>query len=86
MTRGEILVQIWILIFSGTAAFLLGSLNMRTRKLGFIVGLISQPMWFFTTFSNRQYGMLIMCSFYTFCWIRGIVKIVREERKIKGKS
>lgn len=42
-------------------------------KLGCIVGLCSQPLWFVATWRARQVGMFLVACVQTGFWIRGIV-------------
>jgi len=72
--------QILLSIFSITAIILVA----RDNKYGFILGLISQPFWFITSFINKQPGVFIANIFFTLSWIYGIERhFFRKKRKLK---
>lgn len=62
--------QIFIFIF-GVSAILLVGRNDKWRKYGFIFGLIGQPFWFYSAYHTQQWGVLLMCLFYTYSWSLG---------------
>src|ERR1700740_2542202 len=58
-------------IFMGpVGAMLLGS----GSRWGFVIGLATQPFWFYTSFRHRQWGIFIASIFYTFGWAMGIYR------------
>jgi len=58
-------------IFLGpVGAILLGSGN----RWGFVIGLATQPFWFYTSFRHRQWGIFIASIFYAFGWAMGIYR------------
>lgn len=65
------ITQIAIMIFGGLAIWLVGRKEHWSRW-GFIVGLIGQPFWFYTTYVNEQWGIFTMCFIYTYSWGQGI--------------
>lgn len=64
--------QIFIVIFGSSAVWLVGRKNINYRIFGFICGLISQPFWFYTTISHKQWGLVILCTWYTYSWFSGL--------------
>lgn len=62
--------QIFIFIF-GVSAILLVGRNDKWRRYGFIAGLIGQPFWFYSAYHSQQWGVLLMCLFYTYSWGQG---------------
>ena len=68
----DIISQSFIFIFGVSAIFMSQSPNIKIRKWACIAGLIGQPFWFYTTIIHQQWGMLLMCFFYTYAWSRGI--------------
>lgn len=68
------ITQIFIMIL-GASAIYLTTLSNAMRKYGYVLGLLSQPFWFYTTYSNEQWGIFIMCFFYTFSWASGVWNI-----------
>ena len=58
-------------IFMGpVGAILLGSGN----RWGFVIGLATQPFWFYTSFRHRQWGIFIASIFYAFGWAMGVYR------------
>ena len=40
--------------------------------VGFLIGLISEPFWFYTTISHKQWGMFCLCIWFTVSYIQGL--------------
>jgi hypothetical protein len=51
-------------------AMLLGSGN----RWGFVIGLATQPFWFYTSFRHRQWGIFIASICYAFGWAIGVYR------------
>ena len=64
----DFIAQIFIFIFGTTSILLIA----RKNKWGFVVALIAQPFWFFTTFVNHQWGAFIVSFVYTISWVYGL--------------
>lgn len=64
--------QIGIALFGVTAIFLSQDKDENRRKYACIFGLIGQPFWLYTAYSNQQWGVLILSILYTYSWYRGI--------------
>lgn len=62
--------QIGIVLFGVGAIWLVGNKN-KWQKYGYLVGLISQPFWFFAVVYTGQWGMFIVNVFYLISWING---------------
>lgn len=60
--------QILLLLTGGAAGILVANKN----KWGQILGLLSQPFWFYSNYTTQQYGALVLVIFYTFVWMWGI--------------
>lgn len=67
-----IAVQIGIMLFSGSAAWLSMDGRESRRKWAPVFGLLSQPLWIFSAWEAAQFGALVMTVWFTFTWIRGI--------------
>lgn len=65
-------IQALIFALSSAAIYLVGSNHWKTRRTGSVIGLLAQPLWFHTSYSNQQWGIIALTAWYTFCWIRGI--------------
>lgn len=69
----DFICQIWIVVF-GLLAISLTTLNKKSlRKLGVMVGFISQPAFIITAYVNKQGGLLILSVIYIFVWTNGIL-------------
>lgn len=68
----DVVAQIGIGVF-GLTAILLANLNSKTlTKFAPILGLCSQPFWFYTTYFHQQWGVFVMAFVYTILWCIGI--------------
>lgn len=66
----DYLIQIPIIIFSCGANYLFSS---KTKyKYGFVVSLMGQPFWIYTTYYHSQWGMFIVSLWFTIQHVRGI--------------
>jgi nicotinamide riboside transporter PnuC len=61
--------QVLIPIFSGAAIW---ALSGKHYTLGFTLGIISQPLWFYSTYTNELWGMFILSFWFTGNHIRGL--------------
>ena len=63
--------QIAIALFGVTAVFLSQDNRPLVRKWAPILGLCSQPFWFYATFKAGQWGIFGLSFLYAFSWGRG---------------
>ena len=63
----DFVAQIVIFVLGTTSIILIA----RKNKWGFILALIAQPFWFYTTYVNHQWGAFIVSFIYTASWIYG---------------
>lgn len=75
--------QVFIMILGASAIWFV-SRKEDWKRWGYIFGMLSQPFWFYTAYINEQWGILVMCLFYTYSWGQGIWNywIVRETIKV----
>jgi len=59
----------WGIIILGLSAIILVA---RKNKWGFVLGLLSQPFWFVTSYLNKQWGVFVLSIVYAGVWIYGI--------------
>ena len=45
--------------------------NGKLHKFAPVLGLVSQPFWFYETYVANQWGMFILCFGYTIVWFIG---------------
>lgn len=74
----ETIAQIVIPISGGISVWAYATNRM---KLGFIVNLISEPFWFYTSYLNAQWGIFLLTIWYTGNLIYGLNKLKKGERK-----
>jgi hypothetical protein len=67
----DLLLQVSIAILSLLAIAMISSTG-PLHRWGFVIGLISQPLWLLATWRARQWGMFVLSIFYLVVWIQGI--------------
>lgn len=67
----DIVCQVMIVLFGVPAMWLICGTG-RWKGLGYLLGLMGQPAWFYTVITHEQWGMLLLVIFYTISWIRGV--------------
>lgn len=65
------IAQIGLTIFGCAAIWFVGR-KESWRRWGFIFGMLSQPFWFYTAWKHEQWGIFILCLWYTYSWGQGI--------------
>jgi hypothetical protein len=63
--------QIVIGLTGVTAIWLSQAQDEGSRRWACVVALIGQPFWFYAMWSAEQWGILVLCCFYTISWMRG---------------
>lgn len=69
----DVIAQVWLALFSVSAVGLSQARNSHVRRWACVLGLISQPAWFYSTWSAGQWGIFALCFVYAFLWARGFV-------------
>lgn len=67
----DALLQAAILVFSAIAIGLVAQ-PAPLMRWGYVIGLVSQPLWFIETWRRRQWGMFALSVFYAGAWAQGI--------------
>lgn len=70
MTLVEIICQAAIPVTGLAASFMVGSKSQSMRKRAGLVGLAGQPFWFVSAWLAGQWGIFVLCFFYTYTWAR----------------
>jgi len=72
-----------IIFITGALSIWLLARDEGWSRWGFIVGIIGQPCWVYTTISNGQWGLFFLTLFYTYSFAMGIYNkfIKRNGRK-----
>lgn len=65
----DVVLGMLLPIFSVLGVFLSTSLNATVRRTGFVLGLLSQPVWFYFAISTYNVGMFINAMFFTGLWL-----------------
>jgi len=74
MGRKIKLDQIGLLLFGAAAIYLVGLESTNPyQKYGYVVGLLSQPFWLYSTYREKLWGMFALSVFYTYAWFMGIL-------------
>lgn len=45
--------------------------NGRRQRWGCVVGLVSQPFWFYSVWHSGDWGIGVGCALYTAIWVQG---------------
>lgn len=64
--------QIALAIFGVSAIWLSQDKDTNKRKYAPLLGMCSQPFWFYSAYNAEQWGIFILCMFYTVSWGKGI--------------
>ena len=67
----------WLELASQSAIFMgpVGVMLLGSgSRWGFVIGLATQPFWFYTSFRHRQWGIFIASIFYAFGWAMGVYR------------
>lgn len=68
----DIISQIGITVFGVIAAWITQQRNESLKKYACILGLMSQPFWFYTAVIAEQWGVFANSVMFTVIWIIGI--------------
>ena len=63
--------QIGIAIF-GAAAIYLVSRKDHKKRWGYILGLMAQPFWLYSSWKAQQWGIFLLSFWYAYSWANGI--------------
>lgn len=64
--------QWWITVFGVSAIFLVNRHEPHIRRWGPVMGIISQPAWFYATWQAEQWGIFALSVFYAYSWAMGV--------------
>ncbi|HVS79002.1 MAG TPA: nicotinamide mononucleotide transporter [Candidatus Saccharimonadales bacterium] len=78
----DIISQVGITLFGVTSIFLVA----KKIKWGFIVGLISEPFWYYTTFYHHQWGIFVLNFFYVGSWGLGVYEWFYKKNRPSSTS
>lgn len=67
----ETICQVAIMIFGCSSIWLI-SRKESWRRWGFILGLLGQPFWIYTSYIHAQWGVFALSFWFTYCWGSGV--------------
>jgi hypothetical protein len=67
----KIIPQLGIFVFGCSAVWLIGRPE-SWRRWGYILGLSSQPFWFYMSFKQGEWGVFILNCLYAYSWAQGV--------------
>lgn len=77
-------VQIMIAVTGVAAILLTQQSNEALKKYASILGLAGQPFWLYSAYASEQWGIFVLCIFYTYAWALGVynnwIKPIRMRR------
>ena len=73
--------QIMILILGGLTILLIAQKKNKYKRVGFIIGLISEIFWFITSWMNNQWGIFMLAFVYSGCYFLGIINHWRKDER-----
>lgn len=66
--------QFFLLVLTILAIALIQCERRKLRFIGSIVGVAAQPFWFYETYTNDQWGMLVVTCLMTIIYLWGVLK------------
>jgi hypothetical protein len=71
--------QVGLAFTGATAIWLSQDKRDEVRRYACLFGLAGQPFWFYTTYTNGQWGIFMLSFVYTWSWYRGFKHYWREQ-------
>lgn len=64
--------QLAIAVTGVVAIWLTQQGNNNLKKYACLFGLAGQPFWFYSAYQTEQWGIFLLCLFYTYSWSLGV--------------
>jgi len=64
--------QVAIALTGAIAIWLSQDKRETWRKNACLFGLVGQPFWFYSAYNAEQWGVFVLCFFYTWAWLKGV--------------
>jgi hypothetical protein len=62
-----------LIAFTGITAILLTQQKRESlKKYACLFGIAGQPFWFYSAYTTEQWGIFVLCVFYTYAWLLGV--------------
>lgn len=65
--------QIGIALTGVVAIWLSQDKREEWRRYACLFGLTGQPFWFYSAWTAEQWGVFVLCFFYTWAWFKGFM-------------
>jgi len=82
----DTIVQISIIFLGGFSIILALRKSDKVKGLGCLFGILSEIPYFITSYKYNQWGVLVLCAWYSVAWLDGIrrfwfpqIKFTREK-------
>jgi len=73
MSGLETLGQWAVFVLGGAAIWLVSEDgSSRRQRWGWLIGLLSQPLWLWLTWESGQWGLFCLSLWYTLAWGKGV--------------
>ena len=66
--------QTAIALLSSVAVWLTQMSSPRAQRLAPILGILSQPFWFYSAWTSEQWGVFVACIVCALAWANGLRK------------
>jgi nicotinamide riboside transporter PnuC len=63
----DIILQLIIAVLGIITIYLLA----EKKRAGFMIGLISEPFWLWSSWNNKQWGIVFLCFVYAYLYWKG---------------
>ena len=73
--------QVLLAILGFLSIYFLSSKDTKNLKYGFYLGLLAEPLWFYSAWIHQQYGILFLVLCYGVCHIRGLYNCYQREKE-----
>ena len=68
----QIFANIFLAIVGVSAVWFSQSRDPKKAKWAPVLGLVGQPAWFYTSYVTGNWGIFVLCFFYTAAWGKGL--------------
>lgn len=79
----DTIVQLLIVVLGAIDIWLFAKEKM---KAAFILVILSQPLWLYSTIQNKQWGMLALTLWYLYCGISGLRRLHLERTQLCNRQ
>lgn len=61
-----------ILVMGAAGAYFISSSDRKIKFYGFLIGVLSEPIWMYVTLATGNWGIFLLSLWYLICNIRGV--------------